>query len=269
MGIAFNDGAGFQIGAGGQTAPARFLVAGQTGAIFGWQAQVGALAPASPNAPTAPNPVRTMSNGVAVIDRGGAGAFYTGLALLTGSVNRLYAARFGAGVDVFDDRFNPVTVSGGFADPNTPAELSPYNIQAIGGLLYVAYAKKTGPTTIRGAGLGMVNAFDTDGRLVRRVASGGVLNAPWGMALAPANFGGFSNTLLVANGGDGLVNAFDPVSGALVGALKTADGLPIVIDRPQGLAFGNGLSGQSANSLFFAAAPMDFTEGQFGRIDLA
>lgn len=112
-----------------------------------------------------------------------------------------------------------------------------------------------------------MDVFDTSGAMLQRLVSGGPLNAPWGMAMAPANFGSFSNMLLVGNFGDGKINAFDPGTGAMVGTLGTA-GTPIVIDKLWGIAFGNGLNSQPTNTLFYTAGPGDEAHGLYGRIDL-
>ena len=110
--------------------------------------------------------------------------------------------------------------------------------------------------------------FDLSGNLVKRlIPAGGKLNAPWGMAMAPANFGVFSNALLVGNFGDGRINAYDPTRGASLGTLSTPAGTPIAIDGLWGIAFGNGINGQPVNTLFFAAGPVDETHGVYGRID--
>jgi uncharacterized protein (TIGR03118 family) len=104
--------------------------------------------------------------------------------------------------------------------------------------------------------------------MVRRLVSGGALNAPWGLAMAPANFGSFSNMLLVGNFGDGKINAYKSDTGEFVGTLSKADGTAIVIDGLWGIAFGNGLNNQPTNTLFFAAGPGDEAHGLYGRIDL-
>jgi uncharacterized protein (TIGR03118 family) len=120
-----------------------------------------------------------------------------------------------------------------------------------------------------GLGNGFVDIFDTSGNLVKRLVSQGNLNSPWGLAKAPSNFGSLSNALLVGNFGNGLINAYDPVSGASLGMLLTPGGTPIAIDGAWGLQFGNGLSNQATNTLFFAAGPSDEAHGLFGRIDVA
>ena len=120
----------------------------------------------------------------------------------------------------------------------------------------------------RGAGLGVVDAFDTAGTLVKRlISAGGALNAPWGMAMAPANFGQFSNALLVANAGDGKINAFDATTGACSARSRATGGTPIAIDGLHGIAFGNDRNSQPSNTLFFAAGPSGGTHGVYGRID--
>lgn len=120
---------------------------------------------------------------------------------------------------------------------------------------------------VAGAGLGFVDVFDADGHLIRRLAAGGKLNAPWGLALAPANFGRFSNMLLVGNFGDGRISAYDPDTLAFRGQLRTADGAPITIDGLWGISFGNGLLSQPISTLFFTAGSGDEEHGLYGRID--
>ena len=119
---------------------------------------------------------------------------------------------------------------------------------------------------VTGAGAGYVNVFDLNGNLVRRFAGEGALNAPWGLALAPAFFGDFSGTLLVANSGDGRINAFDAFTGDSLGPLTGADGKPLAIDGLQGLAFGNGRDGGDANTLYFTAGGSARDHGLFGSI---
>ncbi|HZW72499.1 MAG TPA: TIGR03118 family protein, partial [Caldimonas sp.] len=159
---------------------------------------------------------------------------------------------------------------GAFTDPQLPAGFAPFGIQAIGNQIIVTYAKQDAQAAkaVFGAGIGAVDVFDTAGTLTARlVAAGGMLNAPWGIALAPANFGTFSNDLLIGNLGDGRINAFDPMTGAWLGALADGNGTPIAIDGLWGIAFGNGINSQPTNTLFFAAGPNNETNGVYGRID--
>ncbi len=251
-------GGGAFAGHGGYTGAASgaapFIFAGEGGTLDAWA------------------PAVDGTHAFVVYDGSAAGAVYKGLAIMTGTTNRLYAADFhNKRIDVFDGTFTRITAAGGFADANIPADYGPFNIQAIGNQLYVAYAKKdpASDDETAGAGLGYVDIFDTDGNLVKRlVAAGGALNAPWGMAMAPANFGQFSNDLLVGNFGDGKINAYDPTTGAKVGTLSKADGTAIVVDGLWGIAFGNGLNNQPTNTLFYAAGPSNEAHGAYGRIEM-
>ena len=253
-GIVFNATTGFQVAHNTLHGAAVFIFAGEAGTISGW------------------SPGVEPTNAVTMVDDGFVGAVYTGLALATqGTAPFLYATDFRHGiVNVFDATFARVTVAGGFTDPQLPSGYAPYGIQAIGGLIYVAYARPgtSAHSATTGAGLGIVDTFTPSGTLVKRlIGAGGALNAPWGMAMAPANFGRFSNALLVANAGDGRINAFDPATGALMGALQAADGSVIAIDGLHGIAFGNDLNSQPVDTLFFAAGPSGGTHGVYGRID--
>jgi uncharacterized protein (TIGR03118 family) len=253
-GIVFNGSNDFVVSQGSKSGPSRFIFVGQAGTLTAWA------------------PAVNLTNAVTMYDGAADKKIYTGLALAQlGGANHLYAADFrNRHVDVFDASFHLVTVPGGFADPNLPAGYSPFGIQAIGDRIYVAYAKLdvNGEDEQHGAGLGMLNVFNTDGTLIRRLVDpGGPLNAPWGMALAPAGFGPFSEALVVGNFGDGFIHAFEPNSGAQRGTLRTAGGDPIRIDGLWGIAFGNGLHDQPTDTLFFAAGPDDETHGLYGRID--
>lgn len=253
-GIVFNGNQSFKVTQNGVTGASAFIFAGQAGTVSGW------------------SPGVNRNSAITVVDDAAAGNIYTGLAIGSrGGSDFLYAADFRhATVNVFDANFARTSVAGAFTDPTLPTGYAPYGIQALGDLIYVAYAKQDGSArdAVAGAGLGLIDAFDTAGNLVQRlVAAGSVLNAPWGMAMAPANFGPLSNALLVANSGDGQINAFNPTTGALLGVISAADDKPIAIDGLRGIAFGNGLNSQPANTLFFAAGPSSGTHGVYGRID--
>jgi uncharacterized protein (TIGR03118 family) len=243
-GDVFNStGAGFLVAG----TSARFIFATLSGTIAGWAAGTTAT-------------TEVPATG---------GAVFTGLALANnGSGNLLYAADFvkGGGIQVFDSNWNPTTVSGSFTDPNLPAGYAPYNVQVIGGQLYVEYAEvgTMGPTT--GAGLGLVDVFDTNGNFVQRLVSGGALNAPWGVTLAPAGFGSFGGDLLVGNFGDGTINAFNPTTGAFIGTVDGAGGTPLVNSGLWALEFGNGSAGSNPNALYFTAGIDGEAEGLFGAI---
>jgi uncharacterized protein (TIGR03118 family) len=250
-GIVFNGGPGFVIPNAGA---ARFLFASEDGTISAWSPSL------------APN-----TQAVVVVDNSASGASYKGLAIdSTSAGTRLYAANFhDARVDVFDGSFAPVTVAGAFTDPSLPAGYAPFGIQTLAGSVFVAYAKQdaAGEDEVAGEGLGVIDKYDLAGRLLARVATGDALNAPWGMALAPAGFGRFSGKLLVGNFGDGRINVFDPVTFEPKGHLKGTNGKAIVIDGLWGLAFGNGGTAGPKTTLFFAAGPNDEEDGLFGRLD--
>jgi uncharacterized protein (TIGR03118 family) len=241
-GVVFNATPGFKVNG----AAAHFIFDSEAGTITAWNAGTQAVTEA-----TTP------------------GAIYKGLAIASkGSATMLYAANFHAGtIDVFNDSFAPVTVPGGFADPNLPAGFAPFNIQEIAGRLVVAYARQDADAEdeVAGAGLGFVDVFDTSGHLLRRLVSQGALNAPWGLAVAPRHFGPFSGDLLVGNFGDGAINAYDPRTGAFRGTLQNKDGNQIKINGLWALRFGNGVIG-TPQTLLFTAGIGDEDHGLFGEI---
>ena len=200
-------------------------------------------------------------------------AAYKGLALVTTPVVELYAANFEAGtIDVFDAQFNTITLaSGSFTDPAIPAGFAPFKIQNLGGKLYVAYAKQDvyKQLDVAGVGNGYVDVFDATGKLLQSLVAGGtgsLLNSPWGLAIAPASFGKFANDLLVGNFGDGLINAYNPTTGAFVGTLQDASGSNIAIQGLWALTFGNGGSGGDKDTLYFTAGPGQQQHGLLGSI---
>ncbi len=252
-GQIYNGTGDFVITTGAGSAPAQFIFSGEGGTITGW--------------------AQSISGATATIayDDGNGGAVYKGLALANnGTANRLYATDLhNAKVDVFDTHFQKVTMAGTFADPMIPAGFAPFGIRAINNQLYVTYAKQdaTARDEVLGAGLGYVNLFDANGQLIKRVASAGVLNAPWGIALAPSGFGSVAGDLLIGNFGDGTINSFDPVSGASLGAVTLANGNKLAVPGLWDLAFGNGAPNQPASALFYTAGPNNQVDGVFGRID--
>jgi len=200
-------------------------------------------------------------------------ASYKGLAIAgNGTALQLYLADFHNGkIDVLSSTFGAGVATGGFADPTIPAGFAPFNVMNIQGNLFVAYALREtgGDDEVAGAGLGFVNVFNPNGDLIARVATRGKLNAPWGIALAPAGFGEFSNHLLVGNFGDGTINAYDLTKYKFAGQLRSSTGGVLKVDGLWGIAFGNGAQSQSVNTLFFAAGPEDETQGLYGKIEPA
>jgi uncharacterized protein (TIGR03118 family) len=189
-------------------------------------------------------------------------------------------------VDVFDTRFHHVTLAGPdadddrqgaqgpqggarFQDERVPRGFAPFNVQNVGGRLFVSFAKRDPATNddVKGAGLGYVDVFSAGGRLLQRLEHGDWMNAPWGMALAPGDFGAFSHNVLVGQFGSGEIAAFDAVSGAFLGRMRegtTPNALKI--DGLWALGFGNGATAGPLNSLFFTAGPFDEEHGLFGSL---
>ena len=256
-GAVANTTSDFVVRSGTSSGPARFLFATEDGTIRGWN-------------PAVPPPPLSHETEIGV-DRSGVGAVYKGLAIgSVGTGNFLYATDFVNGrIDVFDKNFAPVDMT--FVDPELPAGFAPFGIQNIGGVLFVTYAKQSGGTDeLHGQGLGFVDRFATDGTFLGRVATRGQLNAPWGLAMAPADFGRFSGDLLVGNFGNGRINAFEPLADgtfAFRGQLREPDHSPVTIDGLWGLGFGNGAASGATNALYFTAGPDDEEHGLFGRID--
>ena len=262
-GIVANTTADFVVTEAPKSGAALFIYSGEGGMIAGWSKDVD------------------VNNAVVMYTDAG-GAVYKGLALANnGSGNFLYATDFHNNkVDVFDATFTkqPSTANSfTFKDPDMPAGYAPFGIQALntgaGGSvqIYVTYAKQQPPDNhdnANGAGLGIIDIYDANGKFVKTlVAAGGALNAPWGLALAPADFGTLSKVLLVSNFGDGKINGYDPNSGDFMGTLMTSAG-PFAVPGIWGIAFGNDAASQPHNTLFFAAGPNDEANGAYGRIDL-
>jgi len=230
---------------------ARFIFSSEDGVIASW------FSPANTNA------VRNVDNSIT-------GAIYKGLAIGNASgQDVVYATDFHNNkIDAFvtgsvPGTFDSATLTGNFTDPNLPAGYAPFGIQNIGGKLYVTYALQAsgGKDDLAGPGNGFVDIFDTNGVLEKRFASDMTLNSPWGIALAPDDFGEFSNDLLVGNFGDGKISAFDPTTGSFEGQLD------VQIDGLWALQFGGGNANSGAtNHLYFTAGIDDESHGLFGFI---
>jgi len=263
-GIVFNASTtDFVVTSGTKSGAAPFIYTGEGGMIAGW------------------SPGVDLTHAVTMY-ADSAGAVYKGLAIATnGGAAFLYATDFhNAKVDVFNNAFVKQATSATaftFADPSIPAGFAPFGIQAIANgasgatQIYVTYAQQQAPDNhdnANGAGLGYVDIYDANGKLIKQLVATGALNAPWGLALAPADFGTFSNALLVGNFGDGKINAYDAAAGAFLGTLSDAGGAPLATPGLWGIAFGNDVANQPHNTLFFAAGPNNEANGLYGRIDL-
>ena len=253
-GQVFNGTDGFVVHSGMSSGAARFIFASESGNITGW----------NPGVPP-PSPSTQAQPAVHTTD-----AVYKGLAIAaTGGRTLLYATDFHHGrIDVFDSDFAPTTLAGDFSDPSLPSGYGPFGIQAIGSNLLVTYAKQdaTAHDDVPGLGNGFVDVFNANGQLVRRLISNGVLDSPWGLTIAPSGFGGFSHALLVGNFGNGLIHAFDPRTGHLLGTLEGRHG-PLQNDGLWALRFGNGVTGDS-RTLLFDAGLNDENDGLLGKIEM-
>jgi uncharacterized protein (TIGR03118 family) len=208
------------------------------------------------------------NSALVAFDNSASGADYKGLALLnSGSGNFLLAANFNSGkVDVFDRNFNLTSLSGSFTDPNLPAGFAPHGIHIINNQVYVAYAMQdpTKRRPVRGAGSGVVDIFDVNGNFLKTFASGGQLNAPWGVVATPATFGTFSNAILVGNFGDGTIDAFD-TTGKFLGQVTDSGNNAIVNPGLWDMVFGAGGTGDP-NTLYFTAGGPTLTSGLFATL---
>ncbi|PWU03147.1 MAG: TIGR03118 family protein [Terriglobia bacterium] len=256
-GIVFNSTSDFPLAsardrsapAGSTGTPALFLFASARGTISGWNTGTSAVLKV-----TTP------------------GAVYLGLTLgqLNGQ-NVLYAANFVAGgtINAFDGNFNPISLpAGAFTDSMIPSDYAPFNVENIGGSIYVMFAE-VGPNgdEVHGAGLGYVDKFGPDGTLQLRLQHGDWMNAPWGVAMAPSfGFGALSRRILVGQFGGGQIASFNARTGAFEGLMNGTNGSPVQIDGLWGIRFGNGGSAGSPRELFFAAGINDEADGLFGKL---
>jgi len=271
-GQVFNGGTGFPIPSSSGTVPSRFIFANLNGTISGW------------------NPGSTGGLAKAVIAVSNPGAVYTGLALATASLptnagaapTYLYAANFApppdGGIAVFDSTFKAYSFgSGTFVDPDLPSLPSdevwaPFNIANLGGSLFVAYAPlpATGGEAIPGLHNGVIAEFSPAGTFISNIAMSGLLNDPWGMVMAPANFGRFSNDLLIGNFGDGKIVGYWPVGNGKYnfrGLVVGTNHYPLSLGALWALWFGNGANGAATNTLYFTTGGPDQTkDGLFGAI---
>src|SRR3954447_1992677 len=269
------------------TAAAAFLFATEDGTLVGWNPTVN---------PKGFDPAKAGTYGIIAVDNSGnnfkkanpakqTGAVYKGLTTASSATpifasdpdttTVLYAANFRSGkVEVYDTNFKAVKLkAGAFADPDLPKGFAPFNVQVLGGKVYVTYAKQDANKhdDVGGPGNGFIDVFNLDGTPglaggKERLVSRGPLNSPWGLALAPSSFGALSGDLLVGNFGSGLIDVFNPTTGEFLGNLKDPDGEPIQIDGLWALKVGNGGNGGNANTVYFTAGLFDETHGLFGSL---
>jgi uncharacterized protein (TIGR03118 family) len=272
-GVVFAGGLGFQVKANGKTAPASFIFVTEDGTIVGWAPGIG------------PTPADAPNDAFITVDNSdnGNGAVYKGATIAqmaAAGPSFLYVANFrSARVEVYDTNFAPVNLDekgdrdndGAFQDHEIPRGFAPFNVQAVNGSLYVTYAKQNSEKhdDFDAPGLGFVDKFSSTGKLLQRLQAGPWLDAPWGVALAPANFGFFGNHLLVGNAGSGQIAVYDPASGRFDGLLRDKSGHALQNQRLWGLRFSDGTGAQATaptNTLFFAAGVNDEADGLFGTI---
>jgi uncharacterized protein (TIGR03118 family) len=242
-GIVHYGGKSFRIAAGGKSDPARFIYACEDGMLRAWT-------------PTVPK--GWSAEAIVVVDEAAEAAVFRGLAI---DGERVYATDFhNARVDVYDSHWRRVRRHGAFVDRSIPEWYAPFGIQAIGGRLFVTYVARAPVNGNDSPAGGYVDEFDRDGRLIARVARKGMLNAPWGLALAPRSFGRFGGDLLVGNFGDGRINAFrrNGAGWSYDGTLHNAKGKPLVVNGLWALAFGNDGTAGPRDTLFFASGPHDW-----------
>ena len=253
----------FVIKEGAKMGPSSFMFATEDGAIAGWNGSVDAN-----------KAIVAVDRSTATDGHGDTGAVYKGLTFGFSDFRPyIYAADFRFGtVEMFDQNFQLVR---SFTDPQLTGTCvaagqcyAPFGIQNIHGKLYVTFVLQDAAKhdDQAGAGRGFVDVFNTNGTLERRLIAHGNLNSPWGLAMAPQDFGRFGHDLLVGNFGDGTINAYNPFSGAFDGTIKNQSGMPITIDGLWGMAFGNGGQAGQRNELFFTAGIDGEAHGLFGKI---
>jgi uncharacterized protein (TIGR03118 family) len=247
-----NTTSGFVVhGGGGVSGPAQFIFVGEDGGITGW------------------NPSVDATHAVMAVDQSAQGSVFKGAALGTrGGKPFLFAADFRNGaVDTFDSNFAPFHRRGMFADPQIPAGFAPFNVQNVGGALFVTYARQDAAKhdDVAGSGNGFVDEFDTAGRLIMRLQHVSTMNSPWGVAQAPASWGAAAGDLLVGQFGSGEVLEFNARRGTYLGLLRrAADNRPVREDGLWALQFADGGQTGSPNTLFFTAGPNEEADGLFG-----
>ena len=242
-GVVAYAGTAFLVSSNGMSGSSNFIFDTEDGTILGW------------------SPAASSSSAVIAFDGSAQNDVFKGLALATvGKASELFATDFhNAQVVIFDDKFKKI---GSFTDKSAPAGYAPFNIASIGGNLYVTFAKQDAAKhdNLDGAGAGLIDVFTTSGKLVRRLVTGGKLNAPWGLAIAPKTFGSLAGALLVGNFGDGRINAYNATTGAFVGQMIGTNGKALVIDGLWAITV------NSAGTLTFTAGTNHENDGLLGTI---
>lgn len=228
-----------------------FLFVSEDGTVSGWRGALGTAAE--------------------TLVPGGAANVYKGLTdASVGGTQYAYLTDFKTGaITVLTGTGVPSALTGNFTDPSLPGGYAPFDIANLGGTLYVTYAVQDSAKhdDVAGAGNGIIDAYDLNGNFLGRLVTGGALDSPWGLAIAPAGFGDVGGDLLVGNFGDGLIHAYNPTTGTFVETLTGANGNPLTIDGLWGLDFGNGSGSGSKSTLYFTAGPDGESHGLFGELN--
>ncbi len=245
------DGQAFNTGAGsGAFDGDSFLFVSEDGTVSGWRGSLGSTAE--------------------TLQAGSPTDLYKGTTVVTmGGHTYMYIANFASGhIDVLKGDVGAPNLTGSFNDPSLPAGYAPFNVQVLGGHIFVTYGLQVPGSgdEAHGAGLGVVDEFDTNGNLIARVGTHGTLNAPWGLTIAPSSFGAMAGDLLVGNFGDGHINIFNIATDKYLGQLMGRNGTPLTIDGLWGLVPGNGGAGGNPMDLYFSAGPNDESNGLFGAL---
>jgi len=250
-GLVFNGTGLFKVKAHDLSGSAVFIFDSEDGIISGW------------------NPNVNLTHAIIAVNNSEKGAVYKSLAIGTNNDGSfIYATNFHSGwVEMYDSNFKFVK---NFTDLTLPAGYAPFGARVLNGMLYVTFALQDADAhdDVSGPGHGFVDIFDLDGNMIKRLTSHGALNSPWGLAIAPSNFGLFSDDLLVGNFGNGHINAYDPLTGAAKGHLLRPSGATLEISGLWSLHFGNGATAGPTNTLLFTAGPFGESHGLFGTITL-
>jgi uncharacterized protein (TIGR03118 family) len=246
-GTVFNPTTDFRLSTDGKSGPALFIFAGEDGDVSAWN--------------------QTGDTTAATLVAHHAQAVYKGMAIaqMGGKPYLLVTDFHHNHVDIYNGQFRRVDRPGAFSGRNIPDGYGVFNIATLGHRVYVTYAKQDahGKDDVKGPGFGFVNVFTQQGRFLGSLVRRGVLNAPWGLAIAPAGFGPYAGKLLVGNFGDGRIHVVDPRSGHVLATLLDAHHRPIAIDGLWALLPGNGTAG-ARSDVWFSAGPKDEAHGLLG-----